>query len=156
MGLSKNSDFIKIKIKMPNPSQEPPASSKAQNQYFFCMSFSLLVGLLTFESCPDHFWPHWDHVCPNFISRPHADLKFWRLSHYDQGLMSMEWLLWDHVNAIFGPCYDHAYPSFTFRPAKALKFSRLSQHSLRHTFMMCPLLGPCQGHVFTMLKPHLA
>ena len=29
MGISKTSDHIEIKIKMPNPSQEPPASSKA-------------------------------------------------------------------------------------------------------------------------------
>ena len=29
MGVSKTSDHIQIKIKMPNPSQEPPASSKA-------------------------------------------------------------------------------------------------------------------------------
>ena len=32
MGLSKTCDHIKIKIKMPNPSQEPPASSKAPNE----------------------------------------------------------------------------------------------------------------------------
>ena len=32
MGISKTSDHIQIKIKMPNPSQEPPASSKAQNE----------------------------------------------------------------------------------------------------------------------------
>ena len=32
MGVSKISDHIKIKIKMPNPSQEPPASPKALNQ----------------------------------------------------------------------------------------------------------------------------
>ena len=32
MGISKISDHIKIKIKMPNPSQEPPASSKAPNE----------------------------------------------------------------------------------------------------------------------------
>ena len=32
MGVSKTSDNIKIKIKIPNPSQEPPAYSKAQNQ----------------------------------------------------------------------------------------------------------------------------
>ena len=32
MGVSKTSDYIKIKINMPNPSQEPPASSKATNQ----------------------------------------------------------------------------------------------------------------------------
>ena len=29
--MSKTSDHIQIKIKMPNPSQEPPASSKAPN-----------------------------------------------------------------------------------------------------------------------------
>ena len=34
MGLQKTSDHIQIKIKMPNPSQEPPSSSKAQNQDF--------------------------------------------------------------------------------------------------------------------------
>ena len=32
MGISKTSDYIQIKIKMTNPSQEPPASSKAPNE----------------------------------------------------------------------------------------------------------------------------
>ena len=32
MGISKISDHIQIKIKMPIPSQEPPASSKDANQ----------------------------------------------------------------------------------------------------------------------------
>ena len=32
MGLNKTSDHIKIKIKMPNPSQEPPVSSKVPNE----------------------------------------------------------------------------------------------------------------------------
>ena len=32
MGISKNSNHIQIKIKMPNPTQEPPASSKAPNE----------------------------------------------------------------------------------------------------------------------------
>ena len=32
MGVSKTSDHIQIKIRMPNPSQEPPASSKAPNE----------------------------------------------------------------------------------------------------------------------------
>ena len=32
MGVSKTSDHIQIKIKMPNPSQEPQASSKAPNE----------------------------------------------------------------------------------------------------------------------------
>ena len=32
MGLKKTSDHIQIKIKMPNPSKEPPASSKDPNE----------------------------------------------------------------------------------------------------------------------------
>ena len=32
MGVSKTIDNIQIKMKMPNPSQEHPASSKAKNQ----------------------------------------------------------------------------------------------------------------------------
>ena len=32
MGVSRTNNHIRIKIKMPNPSQEPPASSKAQNE----------------------------------------------------------------------------------------------------------------------------
>ena len=32
MGLPKTSDHIQIKIKMPNPSQESPASSKSPNE----------------------------------------------------------------------------------------------------------------------------
>ena len=32
MGISKNSDPIQNKTKMPNPSKEPPASSKAPNE----------------------------------------------------------------------------------------------------------------------------
>ena len=31
MGISKTSDHIQIKIKMPNPTQEPQAHTKAQN-----------------------------------------------------------------------------------------------------------------------------
>ena len=31
MGISKTSDHIQMEIKMPNPGQEPPASSKAPN-----------------------------------------------------------------------------------------------------------------------------
>ena len=32
MGVSKTKDHIQIKIKMPNPSQEPPTSSKTPNE----------------------------------------------------------------------------------------------------------------------------
>ena len=39
MDVSKTSDSIQIKINMPNPSQEPTASSKAQNQDWKDMDF---------------------------------------------------------------------------------------------------------------------
>ena len=44
MGLQKTSDHIQIKIKMPNPSQEPPVSSKAANEDLKDMD-----GLCTFK-----------------------------------------------------------------------------------------------------------
>ena len=44
MGVSKTSDHIQIKIKMQNPSQEPPASSEARNQ-----DLKNMDGLRTFE-----------------------------------------------------------------------------------------------------------
>ena len=67
MGLLKSSDYIQIKIKMPNPSQEPPASSKASNDNSKNMDV-----LCTFKikiECPnlDHGYikdqwpyPNWD------------------------------------------------------------------------------------------------
>ena len=39
MDVSKTSDSIQIKINMPNPSQEPTASFKAQNQEWKDMDF---------------------------------------------------------------------------------------------------------------------
>ena len=41
MGVSKTSDHTQIKIKMKIPCQEPPASSKAQNQDLKDMDLSL-------------------------------------------------------------------------------------------------------------------
>ena len=53
MGISKTNDHIQIKIKMPNPSQEPPASSKAPNQYFKDMgvlcTFKINIGSQNFQ-----------------------------------------------------------------------------------------------------------
>ena len=44
MGVTKTNEHIQIKIKMPNPSQEPPASSKAPNQ-----DINDMVVLCTFK-----------------------------------------------------------------------------------------------------------
>ena len=48
MGVSKTSDHIQIKTKMPNPSQEPPASFKAVNEDLkdtkgSCLGFGILI-----------------------------------------------------------------------------------------------------------------
>ena len=116
-------------------------------------SFCFLINMPQYGSCLGHFWPCWDHVCPDFICRPPTDLKFSGLCHYDLRIMSMEWLLLKTMSMPFLDHANHAYPSFTFRLAKSLKFSRLSQHGLRHTSMKCPLFGtmsgPCLYHVKT-------
>ena len=40
--VSETIDHIKINIKMPNPSQEPPVSSKAQNNDVLC-TFKIMI-----------------------------------------------------------------------------------------------------------------
>ena len=54
MGLSKTSDYFQIKIKMPNPSQEPPASSKAPNEDFKDMYVLCTFKIKIKSINPDH------------------------------------------------------------------------------------------------------
>ena len=53
MGVSKTSEDIQNTVKIPNPSQEPPASSKAPNQYFKDMdvlcTFKINIGSQNFQ-----------------------------------------------------------------------------------------------------------
>merc|ERR1711954_49130 len=65
-GISKTSDHIQIKIRMPNPSQEPPASSKASNEDLKVMDF-----LCTFEIK----MPNPSHEAPVSSKAPKEDLK---------------------------------------------------------------------------------
>merc|ERR1711954_570750 len=62
MGISKTSDHIQIKIKMPNPSQKAPASSKAPNQDLKDMgvlcSFKIKIESQNLEHlCIKDQWP---------------------------------------------------------------------------------------------------
>ena len=63
MAVSKTSDHIQIKIKMPNPSQEPPVSSKAPNEDLKDMDI-LCTFKIKIESqnldhgCFKNQWPH--------------------------------------------------------------------------------------------------
>jgi len=55
MGVSKTIDHIKIKIKGPHPSQEPPVSSEAPNQdlkdIVFLCTFKIKIESLNFDHC---------------------------------------------------------------------------------------------------------
>ena len=55
MGVPKTSDNIQINIRMQNPSQEPPVSSKAPDQYLKDMDV-----FCTFKIKIEH--QNWDHV----------------------------------------------------------------------------------------------
>ena len=63
MGIRKTSDHIKIKIKMPDPSQDPPASSKAPNKDLKDMDV-LCTFKIKIESqnlaygCTKYQWPY--------------------------------------------------------------------------------------------------
>ena len=54
MGLSKTSDHIQIKIKMPNSSQEPQASSKAPNEDFKNMDVICILKIKIESQNSDH------------------------------------------------------------------------------------------------------
>ena len=62
----KTNDHFKIKIKIPNPSQEPPASSKAQNRDLRDMD-ALCTSKIKIESqkldhgCIKYHWPYPNH-----------------------------------------------------------------------------------------------
>ena len=63
MGASKTIDHIQNKIKMPNPSQEPPASSKAPNDDLKDMdvlcTFKIKIESYNFEQgCTKDQWPY--------------------------------------------------------------------------------------------------
>ena len=54
MGVSKTIAHCKIKIKMPNPSQEPSASSKAPNEDLKDMNFLLTFKIKKERQTLDH------------------------------------------------------------------------------------------------------
>ena len=75
MGISKTSDHIQIKIKMPNPSQEPPASSKAPNEDLKDMD-----NLCTFKMKretknldPGCFKDHWPYPNQDQDAKPKSE-----------------------------------------------------------------------------------
>ena len=56
MGIAKTSDHIQIKIRMPNPSQEPPASSKAPNEYSKDLDALCIFQIKRESQNLDHGW----------------------------------------------------------------------------------------------------
>ena len=63
MCVSKTSAYIRIKIKMPNPSQELPLSSKAPNQDFkeidvLCTFKIKIESQNSDHGCTRDYWPH--------------------------------------------------------------------------------------------------
>ena len=56
MGESKTSDHIQIKIKMPNPSQEPPVSSKVPNEVLKDMDVLCTLKIMIERE-------NWEHGC---------------------------------------------------------------------------------------------
>ena len=90
MGISKTSDYCQIKIKMPNPSQEPPASSKAPNEDLKDMDV-LCTFKIKIES------PNLDYGCvKDQWLYPNEDLDAKPKSGTSSILQSAKWVLKGH------------------------------------------------------------
>ena len=97
MSVSKTSDHIHIKIKMPNPSQEPPAPTKAPNQDLKDMdvlcTFKTKIERWNSEyGCIRDQWPFpyqdqdakpFREVCRTYLSKKHDPrTQAWVHTHY--------------------------------------------------------------------------
>ena len=94
MGVSKTSDHIQIKIKMPNPSQEPPASSKAPNEDLEDMdvlcTFKIKIESLNSDhGCIKDQWPY-----------PNQDQDAKPQSGSSSILQSPKWELKGHIYSL--------------------------------------------------------
>ena len=52
---------------------------------------------------------------------------------------------------MFGPCLNQVLPSTTSIPARTQKDSRLNQPDIRHIYIECLFLRPCQGYIWIIL-----
>ena len=74
MGVSKTNDHIQIKIKMPNPSQEPPASSKAPNEDLKDMDVLCTFKIKIESQISDHGYikDQWPYSNQDQDAKPHS------------------------------------------------------------------------------------
>ena len=75
MDLSKTSDHINIKIKMPNPSQEPPASSKAPNEDLKDMDVLCTFKIKLESQNSDHGYiiDQWPYLNQDLDAKPQSE-----------------------------------------------------------------------------------
>ena len=72
MGIWKINDHIQIKVKMPNPSQEPPASSKSPNEDLkdidsLCTFIIMIESQIMENWCTKDQWPYPNNHISKYI-----------------------------------------------------------------------------------------
>ena len=91
MGISKTNNHIQIKIKMPNPTQEPPASSKAPNEDLKDMDVlcTFKIKIETQKSNQGYMKDQWPYPNQDNDAKPHPGTS--------SILQSPKWGLKGHV-----------------------------------------------------------
>ena len=118
MGLSKTSDNIQIEIKMPNPSQEPPASSKAPNQDLKDMDVHCTFKIKIESKNLDHGyikgqWPYPNKIkMQNPTQEPPAPIKAQNQDLKDMDVLCAFKIKVENPNLDHGSIKDHwLYPN---------------------------------------------
>ena len=150
MGVPKTSDHIQINIRMPNPSQEPPASSKAPNQDLKDMDILCIFKIKIYSQNLEHRcikdqWPNkksrsrCQSPVRNLQCPPKPKQRTVPAPHIN--IMSK---LYDHVRAILVTWWSHAWSPYVSRLLGAILHTASSVKCCIH-HIVCLIINTVPG-----------
>ena len=139
MGVTKTSDLIWIKIKMPNPSQKPPAYSKAQNQ-----ELKDMVRYFEHRWIKDQCIKNHSQELPASAKAPNEDFK-------DMDVLCTLRIKIESQNLIYGWCNNSDHIQINIRMQNPSQepsaFSKAPNQDLKDIDVICTFKTKIESHV---------